>query len=343
MKRLLNTLYITSENYYLSLDGENIVVNDGKIEIGRVPLHNLESVVIFTYKGASPALMGACAERSIDMVFLSLHGKFLARVTGKTKGNVVLRRSQYRLADHPEKSLGIARNCIIGKVYNCRWVIERTKRDHPLQVDTEHLAEVSGMLHESLMQIQQCQSEEELRGREGAAASIYFSAFDSMILQQKDSFCFKGRNRRPPMDRVNALLSFAYTLLASTMTAALETVGLDPAVGFLHGERPGRNSLALDMVEELRPVLADRFVLTLINKRIVNAKDFDTKENGAVILTDEARRRVLEEWQKRKQVEIVHPYLNEKTQWGMVPYAQSLLLARTVRDDLEEYPPFFWK
>jgi CRISPR-associated protein Cas1 len=303
----------------------------------------LGDIVVFTYKGASPMLMGKCMEYNISITFMTPYGKFLGRVSGKTRGNVALRRNQFHIADDEEKSLKIARNTIIGKIYNCRWVLERIKRDHELQVNTDALRDASQKLKEALENVQKCCSESELRGFEGSAAAIYFSVFQEMILQQKDDFQFSGRNRRPPLDRVNALLSFVYTLLTSMMTGALETVGLDPAVGFMHGDRPGRNSLALDMVEELRPALADRFVLMLINKKIVTAKDFESREDGAVLLSEDGRKTVLKEWQKRKQMQIVHPYLDEKVQWGMVPYAQAMLLARTIRGDLEAYPPFMWK
>jgi CRISPR-associated protein Cas1 len=332
-----------SPQYYLSLDGENIVISEDKAEVARMPLHNLGDIVVFTYKGASPMLMGKCMEYNISITFLTPYGKFLGRVSGKTRGNVALRRNQFHIADDEEKSLKIARNTIIGKIYNCRWVLERIKRDHELQVNADALRDASQKLKEALENVQKCCSESELRGIEGSAAAIYFSVFREMILQQKDDFQFSGRNRRPPLDRVNALLSFVYTLLTSMMTGALETVGLDPAVGFMHGDRPGRNSLALDMVEELRPALADRFVLMLINKKIVTAKDFDSREAGAVLLSENGRKTVLKEWQKRKQMQIVHPYLDEKIQWGMVPYAQAMLLARTIRGDLEAYPPFMWK
>jgi CRISPR-associated protein Cas1 len=332
-----------SSQYYLSLDGENIVISEDKAEVARMPLHNLGDIVVFTYKGASPMLMGKCMEYNISITFLTPYGKFLGRVSGKTRGNVALRRNQFHIADDEEKSLKIARNTIIGKIYNCRWVLERIKRDHELQVNADALRDASQKLKEALENVQKCCSESELRGIEGSAAAIYFSVFREMILQQKDDFQFSGRNRRPPLDRVNALLSFVYTLLTSMMTGALETVGLDPAVGFMHGDRPGRNSLALDMVEELRPALADRFVLMLINKKIVTAKDFDSREAGAVLLSENGRKTVLKEWQKRKQMQIVHPYLDEKIQWGMVPYAQAMLLARTIRGDLEAYPPFMWK
>lgn len=343
MKKLLNTLYITSPESYLSLDGENIVVKQNNIEVGRVPLHNLDGIVTMGYVGASPALMGACAERNIGLVFLTASGKYLARIVGKTKGNIVLRKRQFQVAEMKEKSLAISKNIILSKVYNSRWVIERLKRDHGLQVDVEKLQKCSNALKKMTQSILMVEDVEELRGIEGAAASVYFSSFDDMILQQKKAFSFQKRNRRPPLDNVNALLSFSYTLLTSMVTNALETVGLDPAIGFMHGERPGRNSLALDLMEELRPVMADRFVLTLINRKIIQGDDFVIQENGAVLLKDDARKIVLSEWQKRKQVEIKHPYLEEKVQWGVVPYVQAMLLSRHLRGDIENYPPFFWK
>lgn len=343
MKKLLNTLYITSDMKYLSLDGGNVVIKEENCEVGRMPLHNLDMIVTFSRLGASPALMGKCAESNISLVFLTPNGSYLARVEGKVKGNVLLRKKQYQVSENDIFCVEIAKNIILGKVYNARWVIERMKRDHSLQVDTEKLVTVSCSLQESLKVIAECNSADILRGYEGKAAALYFSVFDEMILQQKEDFFFHERNRRPPLDNVNALLSFCYTLLTSMTSAALETVGLDPCVGFLHSDRPGRYSLALDMMEELRPALADRFVLRLINKRIVTAKDFIQKEDGAVLLTDEARKKVLSEWQKRKQEEIVHPYLNEKIQWGMVPHAQAMLLARYLRGDIDAYPPFFWK
>lgn len=343
MKKLLNTLYITSEMKYLSLDGGNVVIKEENCEVGRMPLHNLDMIVTFSRLGASPALLGKCAESNISVVFLNPNGSYLARVEGKTRGNVLLRKKQYQVAENDILCVEIAKNIILGKVYNARWVVERMKRDHSLQVDVEKLLKASCGLQESLNVIAECDSVDTLRGYEGKAAVLYFSVFDEMILQQKEAFYFHERNRRPPLDNVNALLSFCYTLLTSMTSAALETVGLDPCVGFMHGDRPGRYSLALDMMEELRPALADRFVLRLINKRIVTAKDFIKKEDGAVLLTDEARKRVLSEWQKRKQEEIVHPYLNEKIQWGMVPHAQAMLLARYLRGDIDAYPPFFWK
>lgn len=343
MKKLLNTLYVTSENSYLSLDGENVVVLDDKTEIGRLPLHNLEGIVSFGYRGTSPALMGACAERGISLCYLTPQGKFLARVSGKIKGNVVLRQQQYASSQDEQISLDIARNCILGKVHNARWVLERAVRDHSLQIDTDKVRNASGFLKQSLELIQNCQTKEQLRGYEGEAASIYFGVFDQMILQQKKDFAFHGRNKRPPLDPVNALLSFVYTLLTNTITSALETVGLDPYVGYLHTDRPGRASLSLDLIEELRAVLADRFVLSLINKKMVSGKNFSRKENGAVLMDEEVRKRVLTEWQNKKKEVITHPFLKEKVEWGMVPYVQAMLLARYLRGDLDGYPVFLWK
>ena len=343
MKKMLNTLYVTSENSYLALDGENVVVLDGNTEMGRVPLHNLESIVSFGYRGTSPALMGACAERNIALCYLTPQGKFLARISGKTKGNVVLRQQQYASSKDEILSLGIAKNCILGKVYNARWVLERAVRDHGLQIDAEQVKEASNFLKKSLEQIQGSQTKEQLRGYEGEAASIYFSVFDQLILQQKKDFVFHGRNKRPPMDNVNALLSFVYTLLTNQTTSALECVGLDPYVGYLHTDRPGRVSLSLDLIEELRAVLADRFVLSLINRKMISGKNFTRKENGAVLMDDELRKKVLTEWQNKKKEVITHPYLKEKIEWGMVPYVQAILLARYLRGDLDGYPVFLWK
>ena len=343
MKRLLNTLYVTGSDRYLSLDGENVVVLAEREEIGRVPLHNLQSIVTFGYTGASPALMGACAQRNIDLTFMSGNGRFLARVTGEVKGNVTLRKQQYRISEDKDSSIRIARNCIFGKVYNARWILERAARDYPLRLDTEKLREKSNFLYNSLAKIRECDSVSKLLGLEGEAASVYYSVFNELILQQKEDFVFHERSRRPPLDNVNAMLSFAYSLLAGMCGSALEAVGLDPYVGFYHTDRPGRISLALDVMEELRGVMADRFVITMINRRIIKKENFDRKENGAVILNDDRRRAFLKMWQERKQDAIRHPFLNEKMEWGMIPHVQAMLLARYLRGDLDEYPPFLWK
>lgn len=343
MRKLLNTLYVTSENSYLGVDGENVVVYDDKKEIGRLPLHNLDGIVCFGYRGTSPALMGACAERNISLCYLSPQGKFLARVTGKTKGNVLLREQQYISSKDENVSLAVAKNCIIGKVYNARWVLERAIRDHRMQIDEERVKKASDTLKENLKLIQNAETKEQLRGYEGESASIYFGVFDELILQQKKDFKFNGRNKRPPQDNVNAMLSFVYTLLKNQIASALECVGLDPYVGYLHTDRPGRASLALDMIEEFRAVYADRFVLSLINKKIVNSKNFSRKENGAVLMDDDLRKKILIEWQERKKEVITHPFLKEKVEWGMVPYVQAMLLARYLRGDLDGYPVFLWK
>lgn len=343
MRKLLNTVYITSPDSYLSLDGENLVVLKGNTEAVRLPLHNLESIIAFGYTGASPALMGACAKRNISLSFMTQSGKFLSRVVGEVRGNVTLRKVQYRLSDNMEESTKIAKNFIFGKIYNGRWVIERSTRDYSERLDVNKLKRVSEGLAKALNLVLNCESLDELRGFEGEAATQYFSVLDDLILQQKDKFFFHGRNKRPPLDNVNAMLSFVYTLLAHDTAAALETVGLDPYVGFMHRDKPGRISLALDLMEEMRSVYADRFVISLINKRVINDSGFTQKEDGAVIMDDDTRRTILQAWQSRKQEKITHPFLQEKLEWGLVPYAQAMLLARFIRGDLDEYPPFLWK
>lgn len=343
MKKLLNTLYITTTNRYLSLDGENVVILEEQEEIGRIPLHNLEGIVTFGYTGASPALMGACAKRNIDLSFMSGTGRFLARVSGETRGNVTLRKEQYRISEQKEESIKFACNFITGKVYNAKWILERAARDYPLRLNADKLKEKSAFMSENLQKIRKCDAAEKLLGLEGESASLYFSVFDELILQQKEDFNFDGRNKRPPLDNVNAMLSFAYTLLTGMCASALEAVGLDPYVGFFHTDRPGRVSLALDLMEELRSVMADRFVLTLINKKIISASGFTKKESGAVIMDDDTRKQFLSQWQNKKKETITHPFLAEKMEWGLVPYAQAMLLARYIRGNLDEYPPFLWK
>ena len=303
----------------------------------------LQSIVSFAYAGASPALMGACAERGIGMAFCTPRGRFLARVAGGAQGNVLLRRMQYRQADDPTCSCRITRSMIFGKVYNARWSVERTRRDHALRIDDKRFAAVSAQLQGLLAQVAEETSLESLRGLEGAGATAYFSVLDDMILREKETFFFRGRSRRPPLDAFNALLSFAYSLLAHDCASALESAGLDAYVGYLHRDRAGRESLALDLMEELRPCFADRFVLTLVNNRVMKADCFDFRESGAVLLTDGGRKAFLQKWQERKKETITHPFLEEKLPWGMVPYVQSLLLARYLRGDLDDYPPFLWK
>lgn len=343
MRKLLNTLFVLTPENYLSLDGENIVVSQGKTEQARFPLHTLEGVLCFTYAGASPALMGECARRGVDLAFFTPGGRFLARTVGEVRGNVLLRQQQFRVSDDPGQSCRFAQGFVLGKVYNSRWVLERATRDHPQRVPVEELKSISKQLAAALPCIRDASSLEELRGLEGEAAQRYFSAFDSLILQQRSAFAFAGRSRRPPLDPINALLSFAYSLLARECAAALEGAGLDPYVGFLHRPRPGRSSLALDLMEELRAVYADRFVLSCVNQRVITEKHCLKQGDGAVLLTDEGRRAFLTAWQNRRKETITHPFLEEKMPWGLVPYVQALLLARTLRGDMETYPPFFWK
>lgn len=343
MRHLLNTLFVTTENAYLSLDGENILIHREKEIIGRYPLHILQGIMCFSYAGASPALMGACAERNISLSFCSPRGKFLARACGKSSGNVLLRRMQYRIADDPQDSCLLARGFILGKVYNGKASLERSLRNHRMRLDADLLMQAVDSIKQILPQIAAETSMEALRGMEGKAAAVYFGCLDQLILNNKEAFYFQRRNRRPPLDKVNALLSFAYSLLVTECASALESVGLDSYVGFLHRDRPGRISLALDLMEELRPCFADRFVLTMINNRVISPEDFDTQESGAVLIKDSARRTFLKQWQQKKQVIITHPYLGEKIPWGLVPYVQALLLARYLRGDVDAYPPFFWK
>ena len=320
-----------------------MVANRDKEVAARYPLHTLAGIVTFSYPGASPALMGACAERGISLAFCTPRGKFLARVCGENNGNILLRRRQYRVADDPDQSCQMARTMIFGKLYNARQGIERTRRDHGLRLEDESLSAASQTLKDLLPEVLTATDPARLRGLEGVGASAYFGVLDERILQGKETFFFRARSRRPPLDPFNALLSFAYSLLANDCASALESVGLDSYAGFLHRDRPGRASLALDLMEELRPCIADRFVLTLVNNRILKGTDFRQQEGGAVLLTDEARRTFLKHWQERKKETLTHPYLGEKLPWGMVPYVQALLLARCLRDDLDAYPPFLWK
>ncbi len=343
MRKLLNTLYVTTADSYLSLDGETIAVLQGDTNLGRIPLHNLEGIVYFGYKGASPALMAACAENEIGLCFLSPSGRFLARSSGPTRGNVVLRETQVIWSCDPFRSAELGRMFLSGKIYNCRWVLERTLRDHSLRVDETRIRNAIDRQKEALAALGNDCSADGLMGVEGSAAKAYFGAFDEMILRNKADFSFDGRNRRPPLDPVNAMLSLCYTLLANETASALETVGLDPCIGFMHQVRPGRKSLALDLLEELRAPVADRFVLSLINLGTITPEDFQTKEDGAVLLKDDARQKFLAAWQKHKQETLTHPFLKEKLFWGLVPYVQAMLLARYMRGDLDAYPPFLWK
>ncbi|WP_053217380.1 type I-C CRISPR-associated endonuclease Cas1c [Virgibacillus senegalensis] len=339
MKQLLNTVYVSEPDMYLALKGKNINLMKDNKSIARIPLHNIEAISTFGHQGASPALMSECMEQNISLTFFTNSGRFRGRLTGKINGNVTLRKKQYRVSDHEEESTKIAKHFIVGKIFNSEQLLKRTTRDHALRVDVNRINQIVNRLHDSRKEALSCNNLDELRGIEGNAANAYYSVFDECILHQKDIFFFRERTRRPPLNPVNALLSFAYSLLASESAAALEGVGLDSYVGFLHRDKPGRTSLALDLMEELRSTIADKFVLKIINRKQINSKDFVTKENKAVILTDEARRNFLQLWQKEKQLEITHPYLKEKVSWGLIPHIQALLLARFLRGDLEAYPP----
>lgn len=342
MKKLANALFITTPETYLSLDGENIVVKREDENTVRLPLHNLENIVCFGYSGASPGLMGACAERNIGLCFLTPNGRFLARVSGKVYGNVLLRKKQYAISEQEDNCVSIASSFLLAKVANCRKVIERALRDHAMLVDVSALNQASAALKDILTVIPECQSTSDLMAFEGSAAKLYFNVFNQLILQQREDFFFDDRTRRPPLDNMNSLLSFLYTILANEVASALETVGLDPYVGFLHKDRPGRPSLALDVMEELRPVFADRLALSLVNRQQISGKGFTKKESGGILMDDETRKTVLKAWQERKRDEIVHPYLKEKILFGLIPHVQAMLLARHLRGDLDAYPPFFW-
>ncbi|MBU4304278.1 MAG: type I-C CRISPR-associated endonuclease Cas1c [Candidatus Omnitrophica bacterium] len=343
MKKLLNTLFVTTQGAYLHKEGETVVVKIEDNDSLQLPIHTLDGIVCFGQVSCSPFLMGFCAENNVTITFLTENGRFLAAVKGRTQGNVLLRREQYRMADNPKISADLARWMLLGKLANSRTVLQRALRDHADKIsDTEVLA-ASEKLSYSLRQLETGQGLDVLRGIEGESASLYFSVFDHLITGQKDSFVFDGRNRRPPRDRVNCLLSFLYTLVMHDIRSALETVGLDPYVGFLHRDRPGRPGLALDMMEEFRAFMADRLVLTLINRVQVQPEGFKQSISGAVIMDDETRKQVLIAYQKRKQEEITHPYLKEGMKIGLLYYSQALLFARYVRGDIEGYPVFIWK
>jgi len=340
VKRHLNTLFVLTQGCYLAKKGQTIAVRLEKETRLRVPIHTVGSVVCFGQVGVSPFLLGFCADHGVPVTFLSLHGRFRARSTGRTSGNVLLRREQYRRTDAPDGGAAIARGIVLAKLVNSRATLQRVRRNRPDAAGAREVERAVLRLGHQLRQLSGELTLDDLRGFEGEAARVYFSVFDHLISQQKDDFTFQGRSRRPPRDNVNALLSFLYTLVRHDCEAALESVGLDPAVGFLHRERPGRPSLALDLIEELRSFLADRVALGLINQRQVATSGFKTAETGGVEMDDATRKTVLQAYQKRKQDELEHPFLREKTTLGLVPHLQALLLARHLRGDLDAYPAF---
>ncbi len=341
MRKMLNVLYVTTPGAYLAKDGENIVVRVLEEEKFKIPAHTIEGIVCFGYAGASPALMHHCAENNIGLSFLTEHGKYMGRITGHVSGNVLLRRKQYRFADEKEKSISIANTMIAGKIANCRTILQRAQREN--NIPGPELETAILKLSRKIRLAQNASNAESLRGIEGEAASIYFSMFNYLITQQKQDFVMNGRNRRPPRDNINAMLSFLYTLLMHEVQSALETVGIDPYVGFLHTDRPGRPGMALDMMEELRPIMADRLAVSLINLKQVQNKGFIKKESGGITMDDDTRKTLITAWQKRKQTEITHPYLNVKIPFGLIPYLQALLLSRFLRGDIDAYPVFIYK
>ncbi|NRR04775.1 type I-C CRISPR-associated endonuclease Cas1 [Brevibacillus sp. RS1.1] len=343
MRRLLNTLYVTLQDASIGAKGETLVVRANGVKELQVPILNLESVIVFGYKGVSPDAMQLCMDNNVSLVFLTPYGQFKARMTGETKGNVHLRRTQYRWSDQDDKSLLLAQRFLYAKIANAKTSIQRTLRDYPDRIDKEKCTAVIGSLERQIKEVRKSKTLDQLRGTEGLAARDYFSIISEQVLVNKEYFPFPGRVKRPPTDRMNALLSFLYTLLANDVTHAIESVGLDPQVGFLHRDRSGRNSLALDLMEEFRVYLADRIALTLINRQQLSPDSFIEKESGAILLTDDARKTVLTEWQQRKRDEIRHPFFDERIPIGLLPYSQAMLLARYLRGDLDDYPPFFWK
>jgi CRISPR-associated protein Cas1 len=343
MKQLLNTLFVTTQGAYLSKTGETVEVRHEQQTKLQLPIHNLGGIVCFGNVTCSPFLLGLCGERNVTVSFLTEHGRFLARVHGPINGNVLLRKEQYRRSDDEIASAEIARCIVMAKIANSRVVLLRVLRDRP---DAEHKSAIQnalGLLGHHLEALKTPGYLDAIRGIEGMAANIYFDHFDHLITANKSAFAFTQRSRRPPLDNINALLSFLYTLLMHDITAALESVGLDPAVGFLHRDRPGRPSLALDLMEEFRPILADRLALSLINRQQIKPEGFHRTESGAVMMDDKTRKIILVAWQKRKQEQLIHPFIQQTVEIGLLPYIQSLLLARFLRGDLDGYPPFFWK
>lgn len=340
MRKLLNTLYVTTPDAYLSKDGLNVVVSVNQKEVFRIPAINIEGIVTFGYIGASPGVMKLCTENGISLTFLSPHGRFISRMQGPVKGNVLLRKKQYQLSDDIKWSIHISRLIIGGKIQNYRNVLKRYIRDYGENIA---ISNALAIIEQSKRDTLQAEDMKSLIGYEGIASNAYFNVLSTLILNQKEDFPFHGRNRRPPKDAVNAMLSFAYTLIANDISAALETVGLDPYVGFMHTLRPGRTSLALDLMEEFRAYLGDRFVLSLINRKQITAGDFQSQGENGIVMTENGKRTFISAWQTRKRETIMHPYLNEKIELGLLPYAQAMLLARYIRQDIDDYPVFLIK
>ena len=343
MKRMLNTLFVMTQNAYLKKEGETVVVRVGRETKLRVPIITISSIVCFGDVLMSPALMGFCVKSGVTISYMSFYGRFLARIQGPVAGNVLLRKEQYRVSDDRERSAAIARTMIAAKIANCRTVLLRALRDHAGKIREEETGRAASLLKKNLDLVLDEKDLEKIRGLEGDSAKIYFSVFNDLIVTQKADFPFIDRNRRPPLDRVNALLSFVYTMLYHDMRSALETTGLDPAVGFLHRDRPGRMSLALDLMEEMRPFFADRLVLSLINLKQVERNGFTASESGAVLMDETCRKTVVAAYQKRKQEAVTHPYVGEDMHIGILFQTQAILLARFLRGDIDGYPAFIWR
>lgn len=337
MRKLLNTLYIMNETAYLTLDGENIVISTDEGKSARFPLANLESVVCFSYPGCSPALIGKCCESGIGLCFVNPSGRFLGRVEGRMRGNVLLRIAQSKMFTEFQPEL--VRDNVAAKVANTAFTVKRTLRDHPEADGDGALSELVRQLTDAAERVYELGGKTEIMGLEGNCAKAYFGVFDRMITQQRDSFRMIMRTKRPPLDRTNAVLSFLYAILTNDYASALESVGLDSYIGFYHEPRPGRCSLACDLVEEARCIV-DRFVLTMINLRQINPDDFEEQVSGAVLLNEQGRKKVVKLWQEKKRTQIVHPYLGQKIPLGLLPFVQSNLLAKYVRGEIAEYPAY---
>lgn len=343
MRKLLNTLYVSTQGSYLRKEGETVVIEQETKKVLQLPIHTLGGIVCFGNVMCSPYLLGFCAEKDISVSFMTEYGHFLAAVKGPVSGNVLLRREQYRKADDLNITKNIASNIILAKVANSRTVLNRAIRDHQDKIDSDKLRSVSKRLEKYILQLEKTDTIDEVRGLEGISAAAYFGVFNELIIERNGNFNFSERSRRPPLDEVNAMLSFTYTILAHDIRSALESVGLDPSVGFLHRDRPGRPGLALDLMEEFRSVIADRLVLSLINRKQVKYSGFKRAENGAVVMDADTRKILLVEYQNRKQTEVYHPYIDEKVKIGLLYFIQANLMARFLRGDLDGYPPFFWR
>lgn len=340
MRKMLNTLYIINPDAYVMRDGLNFVISVKQKEVMRIPAINLEGIITAGYSGASPGAMKLSVDQGVSMAFVTQSGRFIARVQGPVHGNILLRKRQYGLSESCDFSLKLSQTMIAGKIFNTKAILRRFIRDYGENPQIE----------KAIIKLRTCKNRaltsndaNALRGIEGEAAGVYFSVFDSLILHQKEFFRFRGRNRRPPKDAVNVLLSFLYTMLGNDVASALETVGLDPAMGFFHSLRPGRKSLALDLMEELRAYLADRMVLSLINRMQITPKDFINQGEGTLQLSEQGRKIIIKTWQERKKKELMHPFLKEKIPIGLLPYSQALLLARFLRGDLDAYPVYLIK